>query len=203
MQIRGTVKTWNDDRGFGFIESVQGGQEVFVHIKAFAPGSRRPQIGQLVIYEVELGQSGKKRAKNVHHFESAQVSRSATSERSARSGWASYLAIPVFLIVYLAVALVWRVSGWVAVLYLASSVLCFVMYAFDKWAAVEGRWRVAESTLIFVGVLGGWPGAIAAQQLFRHKSNKVSFRHAFWGSVGINVIAFVAIHSPLVTSKFA
>ena len=42
MQFSGTLKSWNDDRGFGFIEATQGGQggqggqEIFVHVKAFA-----------------------------------------------------------------------------------------------------------------------------------------------------------------------
>ena len=36
MQFTGTLKSWNDDRGFGFIEATHGGQEIFGHIKAFA-----------------------------------------------------------------------------------------------------------------------------------------------------------------------
>lgn len=82
----------------------------------------------------------------------------------------------------------------------AASAGCFMVYAFDKSAAVAGRRRVPESTLIFLGLAGGWPGAIVAQQILRHKSSKASFRSAFWGSVGINVMAFVALISPLVAS---
>ena len=40
MQSTGTLKSWNDDRGFGFIEPTHGGQEIFVHIKAFAAATR-------------------------------------------------------------------------------------------------------------------------------------------------------------------
>ena len=35
MRIKGILRSWNDERGFGFIAPIQGGQEVFVHIKAF------------------------------------------------------------------------------------------------------------------------------------------------------------------------
>lgn len=194
MQIRGTIKTWKDDRGFGFIEPVQGGQEVFVHIKAFAHGSTRPQPGQQVIFEVEMGQGGKRRAKNVQLFDPKQPNGASKGDSPASALHSSYFAIPAFALLYLGVASMWRVSGWVAVLYLIASAACFVMYALDKWAATEGRWRISEETLILAGLIGGWPGAIVAQQVFRHKSSKASFRAAFWGSVVINVVAFVALH---------
>ena len=94
-------------------------------------------------------------------------------------------------------AVLWRVPAWVAGLYLAASVVCFIAYAVDKSAARAGRWRVPEGTLIFLGLACGWPGAIVAQQVLRHKSNKVSFRSAFWGSVALNVLGFFALSSPL------
>jgi cold shock CspA family protein len=65
MRFEGTLHTWNDDRGFGFIEPAQGGQEIFVHISAFGPRFGRPRVQQLLSFEVELGPQGKKRAKNV------------------------------------------------------------------------------------------------------------------------------------------
>jgi uncharacterized membrane protein YsdA (DUF1294 family) len=70
-----------------------------------------------------------------------------------------------------------------------------VAYALDKSAAVAGRWRVSEQSLLLLGLAGGWPGGLVAQQLLRHKSNKTSFRHAFWGTVVVNVTAFVAFHA--------
>jgi len=44
MRFDGTLKTWNDERGVGFIAPSQGGDDIFVHIQAFAPRSGRPQI---------------------------------------------------------------------------------------------------------------------------------------------------------------
>jgi uncharacterized membrane protein YsdA (DUF1294 family) len=78
-------------------------------------------------------------------------------------------------------------------------VVCFIYYAVDKSAAAAGRWRVPEGTLILLGLAGGWPGAIVAQQLLRHKSSKEDFRSAFWASVVLNVLAFVALCSPIVS----
>jgi uncharacterized membrane protein YsdA (DUF1294 family) len=118
---------------------------------------------------------------------------------SARWGIASTFAIPAFLLIYAVVAVRWSVPGWVGVAYLVASVVCFVVYAIDKSAAVRGGWRVSESTLILLGLAGGWPGAILAQQLLRHKSSKTSFRAVFWGSVLLNGGGFMALCSPLLS----
>jgi cold shock CspA family protein len=66
MRFDGKLEKWNDDRGFGFITPLHGGEPVFVHISAFPPDSRRPKIGEPLSFEVEPGRDGKKRAVNVH-----------------------------------------------------------------------------------------------------------------------------------------
>lgn len=197
MRFEGIVKSWNDERGFGFIEADQGGQEVFVHVKAFSPRTGRPQIHQRVTFEIEFNREGKKRARNVEIATLTRARKPRSINNPAQWGGASLFAIPAFVLVYLAVALVWRVPNWVATLYIVASLGCFAAYAADKSAAIAGRWRISEGTLLLLGVVGGWPGAIVAQQVLRHKSNKASFRASFWGSVVANVVAFVAIHSPL------
>lgn len=207
MSFTGTIQSWQDDRGFGFIEPTQGGQAVFVHIKSFTSLSGRPQVGQRVTFEVERNPQGKKRAKSVAVVVSAAAATSAAPRRRraadspAQWGTASLFALPAFLLVYLAVAVFWRVPGWVAALYAGASVVCALVYAIDKSAAVAGRWRVSESTLHTLSLVGGWPGALVAQQVLRHKSNKVAFRSVFWGTVVVNVTGFVAVHSPLAAGR--
>lgn len=197
MRIEGAVKTWNDDRGFGFIEPVHGGQEIFVHIKAFAPRSGRPEVGQRVTFEVEMTADGKKRAKLVEIINTSRRNTRARNDNPAQWGTASFFAIPAFAVVFVVVAFVWKVPGWVAGLYLGASLVCFIVYAVDKSAAVAERWRVPEDTLLTLGLMGGWPGAIVAQQVLRHKSNKASFRAKFWVTVATNILGFIALSSPL------
>ena len=74
----------------------------------------------------------------------------------------------------------------VLVLYLAASVTTAVVYRIDKSAAQGGRWRTAESTLHMLALIGGWPGALIAQRLFRHKSRKPSFQAGFLFTVALN-----------------
>ena len=69
------------------------------------------------------------------------------------------------------------------------SILTFLVYWFDKSAARHGRWRTKESSLLLLGLAGGWPGAVVAQRVLRHKSRKQSFQVAFWGTVVVNSVA--------------
>lgn len=73
--------------------------------------------------------------------------------------------------------------------YLAASAVTFVVYAVDKSAAADGRRRVRESTLHLLAWLGGWPGALLAQQLVRHKTQKVAFQIVFWLTVAVHCAA--------------
>ncbi|MDJ0377571.1 DUF1294 domain-containing protein [Cryobacterium sp. PH31-L1] len=120
-----------------------------------------------------------------------------TRSRSA-AGRGSYLAIAAFAVVYLVGAVYWPRPLWVAGAYLATSMICFALYAIDKRRARFGAWRVSEGTLLFWGFIGGWPGAIVAQQVLRHKTQKKNFRAVFWATVALNVGLFVAASSPAV-----
>lgn len=198
MRIEGVIKSWNDERGFGFIEPVQGGQEIFLHVKAFRVRHGRPQPGQYVSFAIEVGPKGKKRAKDVELVRVART-RGRDDRTHAPGDWgvATLLAIPAFAVVFVAVAFAWHVPKVVAAVYVVMSVVCFGMYAVDKSAAKTDRRRVSEGSLHMVALLGGWPGALIAQQFLRHKSTKTSFRQTFWGTVVINVVGFVFLCSPL------
>jgi uncharacterized membrane protein YsdA (DUF1294 family) len=60
------------------------------------------------------------------------------------------------------------------------SVLAFLLYWSDKRKARAEQWRTPENVLHALEFAGGWPGALLAQQVFRHKTRKVSFQVVFW-----------------------
>ncbi|MCY9827083.1 DUF1294 domain-containing protein [Vibrio chagasii] len=74
--------------------------------------------------------------------------------------------------------------------YLVIGVVTFFVYAKDKRAAINGKWRVPEKTLHIFSVAGGWLGALIAQDKLRHKTQKQPFRAIYWLTVFINVAAF-------------
>lgn len=196
MRFKGKLKSWDDDRGFGFIDPIQGGQEIFVHITAFDRRSGRPQVNQLLWFEVELGPQGKKRAKNVE-FVNRGGRTKVHHESPAPRGAVTVLAIPSFALLYLIVGILWEPPLVFAAIYIGASAATFLVYAQDKSAAERGARRTAENTLHLLALAGGWPGALLAQQILRHKSMKSEFRAIFWVTVSLNVAGFVLFCSPM------
>jgi uncharacterized membrane protein YsdA (DUF1294 family) len=109
------------------------------------------------------------------------------------------LVISAFALLYWYVVSHFSFKPGIAIVYLVASIIAFMAYALDKSAAIQGRWRISESTLHFFGLACGWPGALLAQQLLRHKTSKPSFVSAFWATVLLNSAGFYAAHSPLAT----
>lgn len=61
---KGQLMAWKDDRGFGFIKPDDGSPDVFLHITAFKDVNRRPQVGDVISYQLAVGENGKVRACN-------------------------------------------------------------------------------------------------------------------------------------------
>lgn len=66
MVLNGKLRSWNDERGFGFIAPRDGGREIFVHISSFPRDGSRPTVGETVMYELGRGKDGKPQAVNVY-----------------------------------------------------------------------------------------------------------------------------------------
>lgn len=77
--------------------------------------------------------------------------------------------------------------GWLLAAYAVMSMVAIVVYGIDKRAAVQGRRRIRERTLHIVELLGGWPGAIAARRLFRHKTRDRRFLIVSWLIIAVHV----------------
>lgn len=69
----------------------------------------------------------------------------------------------------------------------AVNLAAFTAMAADKQAAIDDRRRIPERTLLQLALIGGAPGAVAAQQMLRHKTRKEPFRTVLWGIAGVQV----------------
>lgn len=179
MRLRGKITKWKDDRGFGFIRPLRGGEQVFVHIKAFSNQHRRPIGNEFVSYEIVSDDTGRLRAEHVEFL--------GDDSTNATEGWTIAATIALLFLMFVGVSVfVGQLHFVVLALYLVSSAISFWVYRGDKAAAKQNQWRTGEGTLLLLGLLGGWPGAFIAQQLFRHKTKKWSFQIVFWATVVLN-----------------
>jgi len=62
--VKGVLKTWKEDRGFGFIKPDDGGKDIFIHISALKGISRRPITGDVIYYQIAKDNRGKYKAVN-------------------------------------------------------------------------------------------------------------------------------------------
>lgn len=219
MRRQGVIQRWDDGKGFGFIRPHDGGPDLFVHASACQlRQAQRPAPGVEVSFETERGRDGRaqaatvlplhgwptvdalpagaveQRRRNADEARAARPQRTAASrsERAQRGGPSlrvAGLSIAALLLVLIVATATHRLPGWIWAWHAAASLLCFALYAADKSAAQAGRWRTPESTLLTFGLIGGWPGAIAAHHLLRHKSVKPSFRAAFHLTVVVQLAA--------------
>lgn len=102
----------------------------------------------------------------------------------------------LFLAAILAAAIAGEVPAALAVFYLVASAVAFIAYARDKSAAAENQWRTPESRLHLYSLAGGWPGALLAQTVLRHKSRKQSFQAVFFTTVLLNLGVLVLYAIP-------
>ena len=180
---QGVLVDWNDDRGFGFITPAAGGSRVFVHVSAF-PRGRRPVTGCEITYAEGRDERNRARASQVRYVAAGPASGAGSS------GVPLAFAIAVlFFTLLVGLVLLDEVSVMVLGAYGLFSGAAFLMYGADKSAAEQGSWRTSESTLHTIALVGGWPGALVARRVFRHKTRKQPFRTIFWGTVLANCVA--------------
>lgn len=200
MRCSGTLVEWNDERGFGFVQPDGPGDKVFVHISAFTPKpstENRPTVGMLLTYVVQ-GNDGKPRAQQVQWraLRSPTLSATRLQRHAQPSALLAYSCLLAFAALFYFISTLWGRMPYVLEWYGVMSVMCFFTYWKDKSAAQSGAWRTPEDTLHGLALVGGWPGALLAQQWLRHKSSKAAFQSVFWFTVALNVLAFLALSIP-------
>jgi len=181
MRYLGRLTDWNDAKGYGFVEPNGGGVRAFVHVKAFDRVSRRPENGDLISYALHRDSRDRFNATSV---------RFANTQRRVEAS--KPFALPrksiAFVFACLLAAAWWaeKIPAFVPGIYAFLSLLAFAAYARDKAAARDNTWRTPENSLHAIAIFGGWPGALVAQDVLRHKSSKPAFQWMFWFTVLVN-----------------
>ena len=200
QRTRGIVRMWDDEKGFGFIKPDEGGRDVYLHLRAFGGSPARPSVGMLVTYCLSTDEIGRPRAAFARveaggrpaeltfrplpapappRHALAPQRRRQRPRRSSSVGWA-FLGSAGFIGALAWAAQLHHIEWWVPAVYGGASGFTFIAYASDKARAVDAEWRVSENTLHLLELLGGWPGALFAQQCLRHKTAKLGYQVIFW-----------------------
>ncbi|TOM16502.1 DUF1294 domain-containing protein, partial [Vibrio parahaemolyticus] len=139
---------------------------------------RRPKLNDSVTFEVTKDSKGRLNAENV------VIEGVNGFPLTVLFGFSFLVAASASVIVFNGQLLLIPV-------YLILSTFTYLMFAWDKQAAQNGRWRTPENTLHFLSLIGGWPGALLAQFQLRHKSKKQPFKFMLWVTIALNVSCFV------------
>lgn len=184
MRLQGKIIKWQNDKGFGFIEPINGMPDVFFHENYLLNQSRRPVVGDEISFEITLNHEGKKRAEKI------LFRGECTPRRSDNFFDFFYSSLScTFLICIGGLVFLKKVHPVILFLYFLLSLITFLIYWHDKIKAKKREWRTPEYKLHFFSLIGGWPGALIAQRQLRHKSRKQSFQVVFYITVILNISA--------------
>ena len=166
---KGTLVSWNDDKGYGFIRPHNNKEDIFLHVKSLPHHQRRPKVNDALTYEVGVGENRQ------HYARSAKIKGVAWSYFTTL--WPS---IAILFGIYVYFVIQQKLPFHPLAIYVAMSLLTIWAYSRDKRAARLGKWRTPESRLHVFEMLGGWLGALFAQLCYRHKSRKTKYQIIFW-----------------------
>lgn len=197
--IKGTLVMWNDLKGFGFVrpdEADSDHDDHFIHISAFKKGMvRRPEVGDALRFRAADSADRKRAAFAVIEGADQEPAAPAAPKRfilvpKPRS-WTTNLLIliPLALSSYL----LWRAKNPIPFFsYGVFSLLTIMIYGTDKTHAAIRTWRVPESYLHVLELMGGWPGALIAESALRHKTRKSLYKALLHVIIAVHMVGWAA-----------
>lgn len=185
MKKAGRIKSWNAEKGYGFIDVHADLKDVFFHVTALQTRSVQPKPGDRVSFEMTRAKDGRMQAVGV------AIVGAAKSGKDTGASWLPALLGLAALVGIVVSAFGGYLPRQVGIVCVVASIVAFVAYAVDKARASRNAWRIRETSLQLISLCGGWPGALAAQHLLRHKNRKPGFQVTFWATVALNIGAVV------------
>ena len=183
MHSKGKIISWDDNKGYGFVSPISGEKQIFIHITAFNSRNSTPKVGQDITYSTGSDKNGRPCV--------IKATIKGNKPQQNTKGVTAIIITTFFFLLLAVSVLEHKISPVIFIVYLILSLLTYFTYLNDKSAAAIGTWRTPEKILHLLALAGGWPGALIAQQRFRHKTKKKSFRFIFWVTIVLNCAMYV------------
>lgn len=191
---RGHVIHWNDEKGYGFIQLNPKYQNLFFHISMFAYHHCRPKVNDAVIFTAEPGKNNGWQAKRVLLLQDKEaiyenhicdIAENSQPKKFEGCVYAVLDAVYFLILTYISLP--------IAITAAILSILTVALYSYDKKAAAAGERRIPDASFHIASLLGGWPGALFARPMLRHKIRQDRFKVFFWASIVINFCALYTL----------
>ncbi|MFG0330278.1 MAG: DUF1294 domain-containing protein [Phycisphaerales bacterium] len=78
-------------------------------------------------------------------------------------------------------------------IYATMSVVTFALFAIDKRRAAKGGSRIPERRLHLAELFGGWPGAVVALRVLRHKRRKPRYRWTLAAVIAVHLAGWLSV----------
>ena len=186
-RVKGKIISWQPDKGYGFLASMDGSKQVFIHRSALQNKQRQPQVNDIITYRPATDKHGRDCASEARF----SGEKALPARLPASGSWALRLAT-LFVVGLTLLWLAGHISAALLYVYVGSSVASVLAYALDKFKARRGSWRISEASLHGLALVGGWPGAALAQRWFRHKTAKRAFQQLYWLTCVTNLALLTA-----------
>ena len=173
--MQGIVVHYNKEKGYGFIDSEEHDENIFIHYSEIENASKLSQ-GQSVKFQV------KKTSKGL----------SAINLEAGVKQYSPYLIFGgvSFLTTSVSFALLYQNIQPILAYFIAINFTTFLLYGYDKFISSGEKLRVPEYNLHALALLGGSPAGLSAQNFFRHKTVKGSFQLIYWLIVVVQIALF-------------
>lgn len=171
-RYQGRLVSWDDARGFGFVEAEGLGAPLFVHMKFLRTRHQRPVAGDMLRFSIGAGRDGKPAAADV------EIVGAAPKKPPPRPSFEDVSRLFAALAILSGAIVAYQFAGaplWFPALYWVMSLGSGLAYWLDKVFAKENRPRVRETSLHLADAFFGIAGGLFAQHVFRHKTRKASF----------------------------
>lgn len=192
VRKKGILTTWNDGKGYGFITPVGEKKEIFIHISEF---QGHPLLNDRISFTLSKDKNGRDCAINAIKFDTAKIT--FQIKKTNHISIFSILIITIFYFILFYLIHDKKIATYTILYYLLMSVFTFYIYSKDKDFSQDGNWRISEQTLHLLSMMGGWLGALIAQDKLNHKSSKTNFRILFFITIILNIALLFYINTLL------